>query len=109
MRFDDLCDVFRLHTPIPDTLGIDDHCRTVFTLVKASRSISSYGFFQPTERQLFFEGQLQGPQPLRIAASTRIVGWTLIGADKYMMYELRHINIPWAFRSTVRVCLTFLR
>jgi hypothetical protein len=50
MRFDDLRDVFQLHTPIPDSLGIDDYCWTVFTLVKASRSISSYGFFQPAER-----------------------------------------------------------
>jgi hypothetical protein len=69
----------------------------VFTLVKASRSISSYGFFQPTEKQLFFEGQLQVAHPLWITASTRIIGWTLIGADKYMMYKLRHFNLPLEF------------
>lgn len=86
MRLDDLCDVFRLHPSIPDSFGIDDYCWTVFTLVKASRPISSYNFFQPTERQLFFEGQLQASQPLRITASTRIVGWTLIDADEYMMF-----------------------
>jgi hypothetical protein len=64
----------------------------MFTLVKASRSISSYGFFQPAERQLFFEGQLQFAQPLRVTASTRILGRTLVGADKYMMYEPGHFG-----------------
>jgi hypothetical protein len=93
MRFDDLCDVFRLHAPIPDPLGVDDYCWAVFTLVKAPRSISSYDFFQPAERQLFFESQLQGADPLRITAPTRIVGRTLIGTDKYMMYKLRHIDL----------------
>jgi len=92
MRFDDLSDVFRLHARIPDSLGINDYGRAVFTLVKASRSISSYGFFQPAERQLFFESQLQVAQPLRITATTRVVGRTLIGTDKYMMYKLRHTN-----------------
>jgi hypothetical protein len=94
MRFDDLCDVFRLHTSIPDPLGIDGYCWTVFTLVKASRPISSHGFFQPAERQLFFEGKLQVAQPLRVTASTGILGRTLICADKYMMYKLRHFDLP---------------
>src|SRR5882672_2452886 len=93
MRFDDLRDIFRLHATIPDAFGIDNYCWTVFTLVKASRFIGSYGFFQPPAGQLFFEGQLQAAQPFRITASTRIVGWTLIRADKYMMFKFRHSNL----------------
>ena len=93
VRFDDLRDVLRLHAPIPDSFGIDDHCRTVLTLVKASGFIGSYVSFQSTARQLLFEGQLQAAQTFRITAPARIAGRTLIGADKYMMFEFWHNNL----------------
>jgi hypothetical protein len=87
VRFDDLRDVFRLHAPIPDPFGIDDYCRAVLTLVKASGFIGSYGPFQSTARQFLFKGQLQAALTFRITAPARIAGGTLIGADKYMMFE----------------------
>jgi hypothetical protein len=88
MRLDDLCYIFRLYSSIPDSFGIDYNGRAMFTLVKTSRSISSHGFFQSTKEELFFEGQLEVSHSLRITASARIVGSTLISTDKYMMEKL---------------------
>jgi hypothetical protein len=108
MRLDDLRYVFRLHASIPNSFRIDDYSWTVFTLVKTARFIGSYGFFQPTARNFLFEGQLQAAQPFRITASTRIAGWTLIGADKYMMFKFWHkfycYSVPrfFAMRQAVR-------
>jgi hypothetical protein len=66
----------------------------MLTLVKASRFIGSYVSFQPTARQFLFKGQLQAAQTFRITAPARIAGGTLIGADKYMMFEFWHNNLP---------------
>jgi len=41
-----LCGIFRLHMPIPDGLGIDDHRGPVLALVQASGLVDAHGISQ---------------------------------------------------------------
>lgn len=87
---DDLLDIGCRHSPVPHSIGINDHGWSVFALIETPRHIGAHTFFESTQCELLLEEILQLRLPLGIAATARMSGLALIAADKEMLLELGH-------------------
>jgi hypothetical protein len=90
VRLDDLIDIGFGDMSIPDGVRIHDDIRPVLALIEAAGLVGPDSPFKPSQRQLLFECFLQLRLCYRIAASSRMARGTLVPADKYMFFKLRH-------------------
>jgi len=91
MRFDDFLDVGGGYAAVPDGVGIHDKIRTVLALVEAAGLIRANFVLQAALGQLLLEDPLQFGLTLGIAAAAGTLGWTLVTADKDVLFEFRHL------------------
>jgi hypothetical protein len=91
VRFDDLLNVRRRYSPVPNTFRINDHRWSVLALVETSRHVGAHTFLEATQGELLFEEILQLSLTLGIAATAGMSRFPLIAADEEMLLELRHL------------------
>ncbi len=93
MQLHDLVDVGFGDASIPDCLRVNNDRRTVFALFKASGLIGAHNVAtDPVLGQLLFERLLQAGLPGGIARAARMSFLALVGADKDVVLEPRHIS-----------------
>lgn len=91
VRLNNLLDIGGGHSPVPDTVRINDHGWAVLALIETTRHIGAHTFFESTQRELLLEEILQLGLSLGIATTARMSGLPLIAADKKVLLELRHL------------------
>ena len=90
VRRNDLGYVGSLYVSVPDGIGINHHCRTVFTLVEAAGLVGADAVFQSAKRQLSLEGLLELSCTGRVAASASMSRRALVAAYEYVFCEVSH-------------------
>lgn len=90
--FDDSRNIFDFDVPVENALRVNRDARPVLALIQAPRRVGSHQWPQPARFDLGLEGVPQGFRTIRITTPARVVGSTLIAADKKMMREGGHVS-----------------
>ena len=101
--FDDLIYILGAHMSVPDRVGVDDHVRSMLTLVEAARFVGPDLVLQTALRQLLLKNPLQLTLAARVAATARMSFRTLVDANKDMLLELRHTNTVADFEGSMKL------
>ena len=82
--------VFDLHMPVPDPLGIDDHRRPVLALFEATRVIGPGQDTEPRLFQFLLECVAERLASFGVAAAPLVAGGANVTADEDVLSERRH-------------------
>lgn len=91
MLLNDLLDIARMNVAVPDCLRIDNHDRPVFTLIQTSGLVGADLVFEPGVLDGILEGGLELLASSGKTARTGRGAIPLVGADKKMVFEKRHL------------------
>lgn len=90
VRVNDLVNIGRGNVAVPDGFRINDNRWAVLALVKTPGFVSADGAFDSALCEFGLEGSMKVSVAGAIAAATRMIVRTLVGADKDVLFELRH-------------------
>ena len=88
---DDLIDVSRSHSPVPNGFGIDNYVGPVFALIEASGLVSADAALEAALRYGRLKQLVELSGCVRIAASAWMSRFAVISADKDMFLKIGHV------------------
>ena len=106
VRVDDFVNVRFGHASVPDGLRVDHDIRSVLALIKTAGLVGPDPSLKSAFRQLLLEQLLQLGVTRGIATPPRMPKRSLVPANKYVMFELRHGSRDALVNFSTLLCLS---
>ena len=94
VAFHDFRDVGFIADPIPDAFRINDDAGAIFAMIQTSGLVGTDGTLETQTLNFLLEERVQLRGPVIGTAPSRVALGALIDADKNMMLESTHDDVP---------------